>query len=218
MAKKIAVVLSGCGHKDGAEITESVSSLIAISETGSTYEVFAPDQVFAVNNPITAKPTGESRNLLTEAARIARGHIHPLNELKAKDFDALVLPGGFGVALNLCSWAQDGAKCKVNPEVERVLKDFFKSQKPIGAICIAPALVARVLGPEGVTLTIGKDPDTAAEIGKTGAHHEDCAVDDFVTDRENRIVSTPAYMYGEARPHEVFTGVRKAIRELVEMA
>jgi enhancing lycopene biosynthesis protein 2 len=106
----------------------------------------------------------------------------------------------------------------VNPEAERVLKEFYEAGKPIAALCIAPALVARVLGPKGVTLTIGNDKETAAEIAKTGAHHEDCAVDDFVTDREHRIVTTPAYMYGEAKPFEVFSGIRKAIRELAEMA
>jgi enhancing lycopene biosynthesis protein 2 len=212
MPKKIAVVLSGCGHKDGAEITESVSTLIALSEAGARYKVFAPDQDFK------ADPTGETRNVMTEAARISRGEIEPLNNLKAQDFDGVAFPGGFGAALNLCDWAHKGSKCAVNPEAERVLKEFYEAGKPIAALCIAPALVARVLGPKGVTLTIGNDKETAAEIAKTGAHHEDCAVDDFVTDREHRIVTTPAYMYGEAKPFEVFSGIRKAIRELAEMA
>jgi len=218
VAKRVAVVLSGCGHKDGAEITEAVSTLIALTEAGAEYEVFAPNQDFAVHDPITSQATGESRNIMNEAARIARGKIRDLKELKAKEFDAIALPGGFGAALHLCSWAKEGAACSVHPEAERVLNEFYMEEKPIAAICIAPALVAKVLGEEGVTLTIGNDPETAAEIAKTGARHETCAVNDFVTDRDHRVISTPAYMYGDAKPFEVFTGVRKAIRELVEMA
>jgi enhancing lycopene biosynthesis protein 2 len=214
--KRIAVVLSGCGHKDGAEITESVSTLIALSELGAEVEVFAPDIKFTVADPLGNGKTSESRNVLTESARIARGEIKSLAELKAENFDGIALPGGFGAALNLCTWAIKGAKCEVLPEMERVLYEFYKAQKPIAAICIAPALVARVLGREGVTLTIGRDE--GGEIAKTGAHHENCAVTDYVTDREHRVISTPAYMYGEAKPFEVFTGVRKAIREMVEMA
>jgi enhancing lycopene biosynthesis protein 2 len=218
MAKKVAVVLSGCGHKDGAEITEAVSTLIALTEAGAEYEVFAPNNSFAVTDPVTSQPTSENRNIMKEAARIARGKIHDLKELKAGNFDAIAFPGGFGAALHLCTWAQEGSKCKVNPEAERVLKDFYTQEKPIAAICIAPALVARVLGSKGVTLTIGNDKETAAEIEKTGAKHENCPVTDFVTDREHRIITTPAYMYDDAKPFEVFTGVRQAIRELVEMA
>jgi enhancing lycopene biosynthesis protein 2 len=214
----VAVVLSGCGHRDGAEITEAVSTLIALGEAGATYIVFAPRMEFTVTDPLTGQPTAEKRKVLTESARIARGHIRPLSELRADDFDAIALPGGFGAALHLCTWAKDGANCQVLPDAERVVREFYAGEKPIAAICIAPALIARVLGGHGITLTIGRDAATAAEIGKTGAHHENCAVDDFITDREHRIVSTPAYMYDDARPIEVFTGVRKAIFELVEMA
>lgn len=218
MAKRVAVVLSGCGHKDGAEITEAVSTLIALTEAGAEYQVFAPDQPFTVTDPMTSQPTSESRNIMKEAARIARGHIKPLKELKADQFDAIAFPGGFGAALHLCTWAKNGSACDVNPEAKRVVNDFYMAEKPIAAICIAPALIAKVLGEEGVTLTIGNDKATASEIAKTGARHENCAVTDFVTDREHRVISTPAYMYDDAKPFEVFTGVRKAIRELVEMA
>lgn len=217
-AKRVAVVLSGCGHKDGSEITEAVSTLIALSEAGAVVEVFAPDVSFPVKDPITGELTGESRIVSHEAARISRGHIRVLSALRASDFDAVTFPGGYGAALNLCTWAVAGAKCDVLPDVERVLNEFYMAEKPIGAICIAPALVARVLGGEGITLTIGDDEETAAELQKTGAIHEKCAVDDFVTDREHRIISTPAYMFDNATPAEVFTGVRKAMMELVEMA
>lgn len=215
MSKRVAVILSGCGHRDGAEITESVSTLIALSEAGAEYAIFAPDQNFSVTDPLTGAATTETRNVLRESARIARGKIQPLKELNAKNFDALAFPGGFGAALNLCTWAKKGAACEVNPEVERVIRDFYSAEKPIAGICIAPALLARVLGREKITVTIGEGDE---EILKTGAIHEKCAVNDFVTDREHRIVTTPAYMYDGAKPAEVFAGVRAAIRELVEMA
>jgi enhancing lycopene biosynthesis protein 2 len=216
--KKVAVILSGCGFKDGSEITEAVSSLIALSEAGADYTVFAPDMTIKAVDHIKFQKTNEERNVLQEAARIARGQIHDIRELSAKSFDALVMPGGFGAATNLCSWGTDGANAKVHPEVERVVRDFYKSQKPICAICIAPAIVAKVLGSEGVTVTVGAASEASKEIEKTGAQHEVCAVDDFVTDREHRVITTPAYMYGDAKPHLLFKGIRGAIRELVEMA
>jgi enhancing lycopene biosynthesis protein 2 len=215
--KKVAVVLSGCGFKDGTEITEAVSTLIALSELGASYEIFAPDLKTPTTNHLTGA-NDEARSSLAEAARIARGQIHDIKKLEPKNFDALVFPGGFGAATVLCQFGQKGAGCDVEPQARRVIEGFYNGEKPIGAICIAPALVAKVLGKHGVTVTIGNDRDTAAEIGKTGARHENCAVDDYVSDREHRIVTTPAYMYDEAKPHEVFGGIRGAIKELVEMA
>ncbi|MEQ1876763.1 MAG: DJ-1/PfpI family protein, partial [Bdellovibrionia bacterium] len=153
-----------------------------------------------------------------EAARIARGKIQDIRELKSDSFDALVLPGGGGVGVNLISWFADGAKAKVQPEVERVIREFYEKQKPICAICIAPALVARVLGSNGVTVTLGAESEASKEVVKTGALHEVCAADDFVTDREHRIVTTPAYMHADAKPHQLFKGIRGAIFETVEMA
>lgn len=219
--KRVAVILAGCGHKDGTEITEAVSALIALSEAGATVETFAPDLNFqAMDHSLNSLETlEESRNVLGESARIARGHVTDIRNLEEKDYDALVFPGGFGAALHLCSWAKTGASCEVHPDVERVIRAFYKAEKPIGAICIAPALLARVLGSEKITVTIGKnDRVTTDEIAKTGAVHVECNVDDFVTDREHRIVTTPAYMYGDAKPFQVYTGIRKAMRELVEMA
>lgn len=216
--KKIAVVLSGCGFKDGAEITEAVSALIALSEAGVETLCFAPDLEFSPTPHFgEAKTPSETRNTLVESARIARGNVQDLRELNEKDFDAIVFPGGFGAALHLSNWAQAGVKSKLHPEVSRVIKDFHRASKPIGAICIAPTLVAKVLGPKGVNVTIGDDEATALEIEKTGAQHVKCAVTDYVSDRDHKVLTTPAYMY-EAKPHEVFTGVRKMIRELVEMA
>lgn len=216
--KKIAVVLSGCGYLDGSEITEAVSTLIALSQQGAEYQVFAPRQEFTVTDHITGKTTSYQRNALEESARIARGQVKELSELKEEDFDGLVFPGGYGAALNLSDWAQKGSKALVLPAVEKVIQSFYQSGKPIAAICIAPNLLAKALGKEGITVTIGNDAETAQEIEKTGAQHETCAVTDYITDRSHKIITTPAYMYGNAKPSEVFEGISKAIKELVEMA
>ncbi|MCB0342864.1 MAG: isoprenoid biosynthesis glyoxalase ElbB [Pseudobdellovibrionaceae bacterium] len=214
--KKIAVVLSGCGFKDGSELTEAVSTLIALSESHANYKAFSPSVDFEAVDHLSGEPLGR-RNTLSESARISRGQIADLTQLNVDDYDALVFPGGYGAAKNLCDWASKGAKCQVHPQVEKAILDFHQQNKPIGAICIAPALVARVLGSHGVTVTIGNDVETSREIEKTGAVHVNCPVDDYVTDRETKVITTPAYMY-DAKPHEVFTGIQKLVRELVEMA
>jgi enhancing lycopene biosynthesis protein 2 len=216
--KKIAVILSGCGHLDGSEITESVSTLIALSQLQTLTQVFAPSVDLAAVNHLKGQPQGQKRNVLEESARIARGEIKDLSELRVEEFDALVFPGGYGAAKNLSDWAEKGSQAKVHQDVQRAILGFHQAGKPIGAICIAPTLIACTLGAEGVTLTIGNDKETAQEILKTGAHHENCRVDDFITDRAHKVVTTPAYMYGEARPSEVFKGISLAMKELVEMA
>lgn len=216
--KKIAIILSGCGNQDGAEITEAVSTLIALSDLGAEYQVFAPSQEFKANNFLTGQPSGETRNIMQESARIARGNVKDLNELKTSDFDGLAIPGGFGVALHLCDWAKKGSKSTVQPQVQKIIEGFYADQKPILAICIAPALIAKVLGKHGVTLTLGSDKENAAELEKTGAIHENCRVDDYVTDREHKIITTPAYMYDDAKPFEVFRGINAAVKEFFEMA
>ena len=215
--KKIAVVLSGCGFKDGAEITESVSTLISLTQFNAQYQCFAPDKNIESTDHINGDATG-TRNIISESARIARGKVTDLKDLEPDDFDAIVFPGGFGAALHLCDWAKKGAQCQVLPDVVRVIKGFNEAGKPIGAMCVAPVLLAKVLGDKEITLTIGNDKETAQEIEKTGAQHENCDVDDFITDRENKIVTTPAYMYGNAKPAEVFQGISGMIKELVEMA
>ena len=215
--KKIAVVLSGCGFKDGSEITEAVSSLIALSETGAQYQCFAPDKIVDTVDHIQDQDSGQ-RNILTESSRICRGEIKNLTDLNENEFDALVFPGGFGAALHLCDWAKKGASCEVLPDVVRIISAFHDEGKPIGAICIAPVLVAKILGDQGVTLTIGNDKETAAEIQKTGATHENCEVDDYITDRAHKVITSPAYMYGDAPPHKIFKGIQGLVKELVEMA
>jgi Uncharacterized protein involved in an early stage of isoprenoid biosynthesis len=216
--KKIAVVLSGCGHRDGSEITEAVSLLIALTQAGAAVSCFAPNIELTVTDPLTGKPTGEKRSVLTESARIARGHVEDLAKLKVSDFDGLAFPGGFGAAKNLSNWAEKGSECDVHPEVRRVITEFHKESKPIGAVCIAPVLLARVLGEHGITVTIGNDVETAAEIILTGSQHEECPVDDYITDREGKVVTTPAYMYDNAKPNEVFQGIFGLAHELVEWA
>jgi enhancing lycopene biosynthesis protein 2 len=218
MMKKVAVILSGCGFLDGAEITEAISTLIAIGQNGAAYEVFAPNKEVAETNHLTQKPTGQKRNVLQEAARIARGEIQPLEQLKAKDFDALAFPGGFGAALHLCDFGEKGSGGNIDPQVARIVKEFSESHKPIAAICIAPAIMALALGTKGVNVTIGEDAGTASELEKTGAKHQNCAVEQYVVDHSNKVITTPAYMYGSARPHQIFAGVSGAIAELIKMA
>lgn len=217
MERKVAVILSGCGYLDGSEITEAVSTLIALSEEGAIYNCYSIDQEVVEVNHITQDETSVSRNILAESARISRSKIKDISKLDESNYDAIVFPGGYGAAKNLCDFAQNGAKGKVHPMLKDLIKKFHQSSKPIGAFCIAPALIALVLGEEGVALTIGNDKDTVEEIKKTGVDHIECAVDDYVTDRENKLITSPAYMY-DAKAHEVFKGIRGAIRELIEMA
>ncbi len=216
--KKIAVVLSGSGYLDGSEITESVSLLIALNIAGASVSCFAPDIEVPAVNHVTQQAEPTNRNVLHEAGRIARGKVESLSHLKVSDYDAIAFPGGFGAAKNLCNWAEKGSQCEVHSEVRRVVEEFHAASKPIGAICIAPVLLAKVLGHKNITITIGQDAATAAEIKKTGAQHEDCPVDDYISDRESKIVTSPAYMYDEAKPNEVFQGIFGLAHELVEWA
>lgn len=216
--KKIGVILSGCGVNDGSEIHEAVITLLAIDRAGAEAICMAPDieQLHVVNH-LTGQPVaGEKRNVLVEAARIARGKIRNLKEVKASELDALILPGGFGAAKNLCDFALQGAACSVNPEVERLLREVHQAGKPIGALCIAPALVARILGKEQPTVTIGTDPATAAAIEQTGAQHQDCPVREFVIDRQHKLVTTPAYMLA-GRIGEAADGIEKTVRAVIGM-
>lgn len=215
MKKKVAFVLSGCGVKDGTEIHEAVAALIALDRAGYEIIFTAPDieQTSAVDHS-TEKPERESRNALVESARIARGDIKPLASLAPDEYDAVVFPGGFGAALTLCSFAIDGAECSVNPEVRKLIDEALENGKPIGAMCIAPVILARVI--PGARLTIGSHPETAAAINAMGAEHVTCAVDDVVVDRERKIVTTPAYMLASG-PAEVFEGAVSMVDKLGEL-
>lgn len=218
MRKKIAVVLSGCGSKDGSELTEAVSLLIGIYQHGGEVSFFAPNENFPEFDYINNKPSGETFNGLNESARMARGKIQGIDKLEAKNFEGLAFPGGLGAAKNLSQWAEKQFRAEVHPEVRRVILEFYEANKPIAAVCIAPVLLGLTLGKKNVTLTLGNDPATIALIEKTGALHEICPATDYVTDRDTKVITTPAYMYDNALPHEVFQGISGLAKELVEMA
>jgi enhancing lycopene biosynthesis protein 2 len=168
-------------------------------------------------NHLTGKETAEKRNVLVESARIARGKIQDVKNVKAADIDGLVFPGGYGAAKNLCDFAVSGAACKVQPEVARLAKEVHAAGKPLGFICIAPALAGKIFEGGNMKLTIGNEKETAAEIGKMGHAHEDCGVREITVDRKNKVVSTPAYMLAR-NVAEAYEGIEKLVKEVVSMA
>jgi enhancing lycopene biosynthesis protein 2 len=218
---KIGVCLSGCGQLDGSEIHEAVSTLIAIDQAGARTVCMAPDvaQSDVVNHLQRVPSEGENRNVLVESARIARGEIEAVALVNPEELDALIFPGGFGAAKNLCTFAADGTQCSVDPDVEILVADMLEAGKPVGAICIAPAMIARICGNRGIKadLTIGNDQQTAQAIEGMGVNHCDCAATDFIIDEKYKIVSTPAYMLGKG-PAEVFTGISKLVQEVIRLA
>jgi len=216
MAKKVGVLLSGCGVFDGAEIHESVLTLLFLDKAGAEVICMAPDTEFDVVNHLTQKSGGEKRNVLTESARIARGNIRNLKDVKASDIDALILPGGFGAAKNLSDFAVKGPDATVQPDVKRILQEMISAGKPIGAICIAPATVAKALADKKPVVTIGTDAGTAAAIEKTGAKHQSCSVDMIHIDQKNKLVTTPAYMLGPGIK-DVAVGIEKLVNQIVSM-
>lgn len=216
----VAVILSGCGYLDGAEIRESVLSLLYLDQQQAKVTMFAPDQpqMHVVNHKAGAQAASESRNVLTESARIARGEVEPLSALKADDFDALVIPGGFGVAKNLSDFALKGADCTVNADFKTAVTAFYEQEKPIGAICIAPAVVAAALkGTAAPKLTIGEDAGTASAIEACGATHQNCATDGFVYDEATRIASCSAYMR-EDNIAAVAKGIEQVVTKVLQVA
>lgn len=218
MSKKIAIVLSGCGVFDGAEIHESVLTLLAFLKKGAHVTFFAPDipQAKVVNHQ-SNQDSDEKRNVLIESARIARGEISDIKNLKSSDFDALVFPGGFGAALSLCDFAVKGPDASVNPDVEKVILDFYDSKKVIGAMCVAPALIAKVLGHKKITVTIGNEAQMAAAIEKTGAIHKNYSVKEVCIDSKNKILTTPAYMLAQ-NILEAEVGINQLIDKIIELA
>jgi enhancing lycopene biosynthesis protein 2 len=213
--KKIAVVLAGNGVYDGAEIHESTLTLLAIARKGAKYQCFAPDveQAHVVNH-LTGEEMNEKRNVLVEAARIARGDIKPLSEYKAEDFDAIIFPGGFGAAKNLCTFAFDGADCKVNPDVEVAVRSTVVAEKPVGALCITPVFIAKILG--DVKVTIGQDADTAKAIEKMGGVHENTTHAELVIDDKYKVITTPCYML-DATIDQIADGAEKVVDKILEM-
>lgn len=223
---KVAVILAGCGVYDGAEINEAVLTLLHLAKAGAEVICFAPDQAqMHTINHMTGEPMDQPRNVMVEAARITRGAIHPLTELDATKFDALIVPGGFGAAKNLCDFAVKGTAATINNAMFNACSQFAKANKPAGYMCIAPAMIPLIYGaatstnddPKSpVKLTIGNDPDTAAAITQLGSIHVDCAVDEIVIDAEHKVVTTPAYMLAQNLV-EADAGISKLVTATLAM-
>jgi len=219
MSKRVGVVLSGNGYLDGAEIHEATLSLLALDRMDAQVSCFAPDvEQSDVVDHISGKAIGERRNVLRESARIARGQIADIAQARAADLDALVFPGGYGAAKNLCDFARAGADARPHPEVARLVREMHSARKPMAFLCIAPAIVASVFKGSGVKtrLTIGKDEGTASALQAMGATHDPQPVDGVTVDKENRIVSTPCYMMA-TRIREIEVGVERALRALFDL-
>lgn len=212
---KFAIILSGCGVFDGSEIHEATMTMLAVVRNGGVYEIFAPDvKQHHVINHLTGETMKESRNVLVESARIARGKISPLSSYNAGDFDAIIFPGGFGVAKNLCTYAFEGTDCNVDSVVEKAIRETHGAGKPIGALCIAPVLITRILG--AVNVTIGSDRATSETIEQMGGIHTSTSHGEVVIDRKNRIVTTPCYMI-DGSIDDIATGADNAVKALIEM-
>jgi enhancing lycopene biosynthesis protein 2 len=216
--KKIGVLLSGCGVMDGSEIHEATLTLFFLDKQGAEIVCMAPDkEQLDVMNHIAGAPAQEKRRVMVEAARIARGKILDVRTVKADDLDAIIIPGGLGAAKNLCTFAKDGPNCRVDEDVAKLLWDLYRAKKPIGALCIAPALIARLFGAEiSPELTIGTDVGTASALEKMGARHKKAMVDEIVVDSKNRIVTTPCYMLAQSIK-EVGAGVEKLVAQIMGM-
>ena len=215
MRKRIAVVLCGSGFKDGSEIRESVGVLWALSQHPVDVQCFAPDAPQKdVINCLSGQPMNESRNQLVEAARIARGKIKALTELNPAEFDALILPGGFGAAKNLCDFASKGIEGSVIPDLKEKLQAFFAAKKPIGAVCIAPAIIALAFPEKNFRLTVGAEGEVAQSIEKLGHKHIITSASECCSDEKNKIFTTPAYMYDNANLSDIFEGIRKLVSEV----
>ena len=218
--KRIGVVLSGCGVYDGAEIHEAVITLLALDRAGAQAVCLAPnvDQAHVINHLTGKESPGETRNVLVESARIARGKVSDIQEASAADLDALIFPGGFGAAKNLSSFAFKGADCTVHGDVTRLCKQMHQAEKPIGFACISPVVAAKVFGGEvQLELTIGNDPETAAAINRMGGKHVECPTGNIVVDSANKVVSTPAYMCATS-VSEAAEGIEKLVAKVLEMA
>lgn len=213
---KVAVILSGCGNRDGSELQETLSLLLALDRRNVEYQCFAPQGDFAVFNYVgDERETGERRNIMAEAARVARGDIRPLADYRVADFDALALPGGMGAARNLSNYASEGASMCVMAEVETAIREAYKAQKPIVAMCIAPMVLAKVLGEYSVNLTLGGRNGAADVAEQLGAHAMVCGPTDVCIDRRNRVLTTPAYM-AATRISQIFSGADNLVEALME--
>ncbi|MFT6902600.1 MAG: enhancing lycopene biosynthesis protein 2 [Colwellia sp.] len=215
--KNIAVMLSGCGVYDGSEIHEAVLTLLAIEQAGAKYRCFAPNinQHHVINHLTGEVMAKEQRNVLVESARIARGDVEDLTEFYIDEFDALIVPGGFGAAKNLSDFAINAEAFKVNEQVMTVCQAFAKANKPAGYMCIAPVMIPLIYG-ENAQATIGHDVSIAKALIDVGLAHRDCAVDDVVVDTSRKLVSTPAYMLATTLT-EAASGINKLVAKVLKM-
>jgi enhancing lycopene biosynthesis protein 2 len=217
---KVAVCLSGCGVFDGAEIHESVITLLALDRAGAEVFCIAPDmaQMHVVDHQQGVVAEGESRDVLVESARIARGEVRPVASVSTQDFDALILPGGFGAAKNLCDFAVAGGAAKCHPDVAELLRASLDDGKPLGLMCIAPVVIASALHGSGISLelTIGTDADTNAGLEALGAKPQPHAADEIHVDVERKVVTTPAYMMAGSIA-EAAIGIEKLVAKVVEL-
>ena len=218
--KNIAVILSGCGYLDGAEIRESVLTLLALDQTGACSHIYAPDvdQHHVINHLSGEEVKIETRNVLTESARIARGSVKDIKELDMKTVDAIVVPGGFGVAKNLSSLALKGPDGEINKSFKNVLQEAITLKIPIGAICISPAVICLALGSKSPEVTIGEDEGTAGAIESMGGIHIKTYANEIHIDEKNKIVSTPAYMYDDASISDVYEGISKCVKKVIDLS
>jgi enhancing lycopene biosynthesis protein 2 len=215
--KNIAVILAGCGRMDGSEIHESVLTLLSIKQNNANYQCFSLDlpQDHVTNHLTEQEVASETRNMLIESARIARGDVKSLEELNVANFDSLIIPGGNGVAYNLFDLALKGKNYTVNPIVRQKCLDFTNSGKPVGFICISPAMIPGIYG-TGIELTIGTDQSTAEMLTELGAQHFSCNVDEIHIDQARKIVTTPAYMLAN-HVGEAYSGIKKLVDTVVKL-
>jgi enhancing lycopene biosynthesis protein 2 len=216
--KNIAVILSGSGVFDGSEIYESVLTFLRLEHNGVRYQCFAPnvEQLHVINHLTGEVAEGETRNVLVEAARLARGNVKDLAEANPDEFDAMIIPGGFGAAKNLSDFAIKGPECSINPDLERFARAIHQAGKPVGLICIAPAMTPKLLG-TGIQCTIGNDAGVAEAITAMGGQHTDCSVDQIVIDEANKVITTPAYMLAGSIT-EAASGINRLVDEVVKRA
>ena len=212
--KKFAVIIAGSGVFDGAEIHEATLTLLAIKKLGADYEIFAPDiPQHHVINHMTGEEMHEKRNVLVESARIARGNIKSLSHFKADMFDAIILPGGFGVAKNLCTWAFEGDDCSVNPDIEKAIKGMYTAGKPIGAMCISPIILGKLF--QGTNVTTGNDKASADFIKRMGSDYTEATHGEVIIDTTRKIFTTPCYML-DADIVQIAEGTENLVMEMMK--
>ncbi len=217
MGMKVAVILSGCGVYDGSEIYEATLTLLNLDRAGVDYQCMAPniEQKHVINHLTGEEAVNEKRNVLQESARLARGEVIDIADAKPADYDALIIPGGFGAAKNLCDFAEKGTEMSINSGVVAFAKAIHKAGKPVGVICIAPVMVPKLFG-EGTLCTIGNDEDVASAIITMGGQHKGCEVGNIVVDEASNIVTTPAYMLA-SRISEAAEGIEALVAKVLEL-